>query len=118
MTDLIFVNLPNIGYPNGGLTIEGLANVTRVQVAGCPKLDAVQLLSDIVSANGSISEISLEEKKVTGDVAILRALIASGARGFSSDLTTGCDGLSGKWILNTLIERTASLQRYGLTSHF
>lgn len=104
MTDLIFVNLPNIGYPNGGLTIEGLANVTRVQVAGCPKLDAVQLLYDIVSANGSISEISLEEKKVTGDVAILRALIASGARGFSSDLTTGCDGLSGKWILNTLIE--------------
>ena len=104
MTDIAFVNLPNLGYPNSGLTFEGLQNVTRVQLSGCPNIDTLSLLEAIINQGGQIAEISLEEMSVTGNVATLRALMTSHAKGIASELINACDGLSGKWILNTLLE--------------
>lgn len=104
MTELSFVNLPNIVYPDSGLTIEGFSKITKLQLSGCPKIDTFRLLSDAVTGGAKITEISVPNVDITADTSILEALKASGAHGIGSDLENACDGLSGKWILSKLIE--------------
>lgn len=104
MTSLQFVNLPKLTYPNGGLTIEGMANVTRLQIGGCANIDGKKLLDDIVAGGGKIAEISLPLGNVSDGATTLEALKASGARGIGSELKDACDGISGRWVLTNLLE--------------
>ncbi len=107
MQSLTFVNLPNLKYPNGGLTIEGYNNVTRLQVSGCANIDDFAILTNIVESGAALAEISIPEINVTADTTMLDALIASNVKGIGSDLDHGCDGLAGTWILTKLIDDSA-----------
>ena len=104
MTTLSLVNLPNLTYPDGGLTIDSLAHINRIRVSGCNGIDAVALLSTAIADGAHISEISLPELDVTATSTILETLKDSGAKGIGSDLDNACDGLSGRWILTNLID--------------
>lgn len=115
MTALSLVNLPNLTYPNGGLTIEGVMSIQRLQLSGCSGIDAMSLLTAVVGGGASVKEISMPDLEITADTTILDALKASGAKGIGSDLDNACDGLTGQWILTHLIEDTAF---YELADYF
>lgn len=125
MTSLTFVNLPNLSYPNGGLSIDGFSKVTRLQLAGCAKIDDFAMLQAVINGGATLAEISVSNLEVNADATILNKLKAAGTKGLGSDLDSGCDGLSGTWILTKLIEDSdlAALQSYfkhgdvGLTIH-
>lgn len=125
MTSLTFVNLPNLSYPNGGLSIDGFSKVTRLQLAGCAKIDDFAMLQAVVNGGAALAEISVSNIEVNADATILNKLKAAGTKGLGSDLDSGCDGISGTWILTKLIEDSelAALQTYfkhgdvGLTIH-
>ena len=114
MTELSFVNLPNLGYPNGGITFEGLANVTRVQLSGCPSIDAQQLLANVISAGARLAEVQIDSYDMTGNSSTLEAMQTLGTRGIGSEQTSVCDGMNGSWTLSNLLEAAAfaSLQAY------
>ena len=103
MTALSLVNLPNLSYPNGGLTIAGFTAVKRLQIEGCPNVDALTLLDSAISDGANISQVRVTDLKVTTDATVLNALKASGAKGIGTDLDNVCDGLTGTWILNSLM---------------
>ena len=114
MTSLQLMNLPRLRYPDGGLTFEGLSNVTRLQLSGCPNIDGEKLLNDIIEQGGKITEIYIALDSVSRDDTVLQALKASGARGIGSELKDACDGLTGRWVLTSLIDDTefAALAKY------
>ena len=114
MTSLQLVNLPRLRYPDGGLTFEGLSNVTRLQLSGCPNIDGEKLLNDIIEQGGKITEIYIALDSVSRDDTVLQALKASGVRGIGSELKDACDGLTGRWVLTSLIDDTefAALAKY------
>lgn len=114
MTSLQLVNLPRLRYPDGGLTFEGLSNVTRLQLSGCPNIDGKKLLNDIIAQGGRITEIYLPLGNVSSDDTVLQALKSSGARGIGSELKDACDGLTGRWVLTRLIDEAefAALAKY------
>lgn len=103
MTNLTFVNLPKLVYPNGGLTVAGLGRVKRFHLAGCKGIDMLAMLNNAINDGAQIKEISLKNLEVTADTTILDALQSSGAKGIGSDIDYGCDGLTGSWILTHLI---------------
>lgn len=105
MTSLQFVNLPKLTYPNGGMTFEGLSNVTRFQLSGCPNIDVMQLLKDSIAGGACIQEIRCDLGNVRGDTTILQKLIDAGAKGIGSELRDKCDGLTGRYILTRMIEQ-------------
>lgn len=127
MTALSFVNLPNLTYgtESDGLTIAGVTNVKRLQIAGCPKIDSFKMLSNVVSGGASLTAIGITGLDVTAPDTLLKSMMQSGVKGIGSDLETGCDGISGTWILTKLIPdaELAALQAYykhndvGLTVH-
>lgn len=114
MTELTFTNVPKITYPNGGLTFAGLSNVTKLQVSGCPGIDSLSLLNAIVEANAPLAEVSVNVGNAKGDGTVLQTLMRLGTRGISSELSYGCDGITGKWLLTTLLddETFGSISRY------
>ncbi len=115
MTEISLVNLPNLSYP-GGLTIAGLSNVTKLMISGCPKIDAMAMIKNIVAEAGHIKSIGLRDVNITASVEILRSLKATNAFGLdengndiAADKTVEgigkqCSGLTGRWILAELIE--------------
>lgn len=104
MASLSLVNLPNLTYPDGGLTLEGTSAITRLQVSGCAGIDSLQLLTDIMGGGAAITEISISGIDTTADTTILDALKAAGATGIGSDIDDACDGLAGRWILTHLLD--------------
>lgn len=104
MTSLEFVNLPKLTYPNGGLTFEGLSNVTTIKLSGCEGINALTLLGDCIAQGAKIKTLSVEVGEVTADESILLSLMESGAKGIGSELTNACDGLKGRWVLTHLID--------------
>nr|DAL02902.1 MAG TPA: hypothetical protein [Caudoviricetes sp.] len=127
MASLMFVNLPRLKYgtASDGLTIAGFRNVKRLQIVGCPKIDSVKMLSDVVNGGAALSEIGITGIEVNAPDTMLKSLMASGVKGIGSDLEHGCDGITGSWILTKLIPDAdlATLQSYfkhndvGLTIH-
>ena len=110
MTDLSFVNLPNLSYP-GGLTIEGMSSVIRLMLAGCPNIDPMTLINGIVSAS-NIRYIRLPDVNITAPSSILSALKNSGAIGLDPsgqayEESGQCSGITGRWIMSDLIEDSA-----------
>lgn len=106
MTSLQFVNLPLLTYPNGGLTIGGMSDVTRFEIRGCDKIDTMTMLKDAISGGARIAEISCKLGNVRSDTTLLQSLIDSGARGIGSELKDKCDGLTGRYILTQMIEQS------------
>lgn len=127
MTSLSFVNLPKLTYgtESDGLQIAGFANVKRLQISGCAKIDTFKMLNDVVAGGASLSEIGITDIDVSAPDTVLNSLMQSGVKGIGSDLDSGCDGISGRWILTKLIPdaNLAALQSYfkhndvGLTVH-
>ena len=114
ITELSFVNLPWLGYPAGGITFNGLTNVTRVQLSGCPGIDAQQLLADVVNSGARLAEVSTDNCDMTGDSSTLEAMQRLGTRGIGSEHANVCDGMNGTWTFSNLVEAStfASLQAY------
>ncbi len=103
MTALSFKNLPELVYPNGGLTVAGFSAVKRLQISGCEKIDSFAMLTNAIGDEAGITQLEITNVKVTSDASVLNALKSSGAKGIGSDLDNACDGLTGRWILNTLL---------------
>lgn len=114
MTNLNFVNLPNLSYPNGSLTIAGLANVKRLKLSGCANIDTKTLLENIVSEAAVLNEIMITGLNLKASVSILEYLKECGTKGIGSDLSYGCDGLVGKYSLEEKVtdSKLAILQAY------
>lgn len=114
MTELQLVNLPKLTYPNGGMSVASFANVTRVQLSGCQKIDNVGLLTDILMSGARVVEVSLEEGSTSGTSYVLETMQTLGTKGIGSELTNVCEGLRGVWMLTSYIDETilASLQAY------
>lgn len=125
MTSLTFLNLPNLTYPNGGLSIAGFSNVKRLQLANSNGIDAFAMLQALANDDAHLTDISLTGLEVNADATILNRLKNDGTRGIGSDAESGCDGITGSWILTKLIDDTdlVALQTYfkpsdiGLTIH-
>lgn len=125
MTALTFHNLPKLTYPNGGLTIAGYSAVKRLQLSGCAGIDTFTMLQNVINGGAHLTDISITGLEVNADATILNALMNDGTKGIGSDAESGCDGITGSWILTKLIEDDdlAALQTYfkpqdvGLTVH-
>lgn len=125
MTALTFQNLPKLTYPNGGLTIAGYSAVKRLQLSGCAGIDTFTMLQNVINGGAHLTDISITGLEVNADATILNALMKDGTKGIGSDAESGCDGITGSWILTKLIEDDdlAALQTYfkpqdvGLTVH-
>ena len=104
MTTLSFVNLPNLQYPDGGLTLAGMANITSIRVSGCPKIDIYELLRASVQGGAKLSEVSLAVGDITKPADILLTMMADGVKGIGSDLTNCCDGITGRWVFPSMLK--------------
>lgn len=113
MTDLRFVNLPKLTY-GSGMTIEGFENVKTLTVNGCPNIDAVKLLSDIISAGATLTGVSISGLKAIAEATVLQTLKDAGTIGLGSDRKDVCDGLSGQWTMKKYTDDAAltALQSY------
>lgn len=117
MTELSLVNLPNLPYP-GGLTIEGLSNVTKLMISGCPNIDAMAMIESIVNQAGELKSIGLRDVNVTASIELLRSLKARRIFGLDengNDISADksaegegkrCSGMTGRWIMSELVENT------------
>lgn len=125
MTTLSFVNLPNLSYPNGGLSLAGMSKVTTFRLSGCSKIDTLTMLKNLIDGGAKIGHIYIDGLEITSDTTILSKLMASNVKGIGSDLDNGCDGLRGTWLSTKLIPEADlnALQSYfkhgniGLTIH-
>ena len=113
MTELQFINIPNLSYP-GGMTIAGMSNVTRLMVSGSPKIDVEPLIEGVLESS-SLQAVGLRDVNITASVSILRSLMEAKAYGLdvnghdiasdkgSDGKGVRCSGLTGHWVLKELI---------------
>lgn len=125
MTELQFINLPNLSYP-GGMSIAGMGKVMKLMVSGSPKIDAMTLINGILQSS-NIQAIGLRDVNITASVEILRGLMATRAYGldengndFTSDKGSDgkgvkCSGLTGRWVLSELVDDS---ELRSLTTYF
>ncbi len=109
MTELNFVNLPNLTYP-GGLTIAGMNNVNRLMLSGCPNIDPMALMNGIVTAS-SLRYLRLPDVNITAPSSILQSVKNSGAIGLDPsgsayEESDKCSGVTGRWIMEDLISES------------
>lgn len=109
MTELNFINLPNLTYP-GGLTIAGMSSVNRLMLAGCPNVDPYTLISGIVGSS-NLRYLRLPDVNITAPSSILKSLRTSGAIGLDPtgsayEESNQCSGVTGRWIMEDLIDDT------------
>lgn len=114
VTRLDLVNLPTLTYP-GGLTIASMVNVSRLMLDNCPNIDPMTLINGLVTSS-NIRYIRLPNVNITAPSSILAALKNSGAIGLDPtgaayEETGMCSGLTGRWIMEDLIEE-ATLNSY------
>lgn len=117
MTDLSLVNLPNLTYP-GGLTLAGLGNVQRLMLSGCPNIDPMGLINEIIKSS-NIRFIRLPDVNITAPSSVLLALKSSGAIGLDPtgnayEESGKCSGITGRWIMADLVDDSVlkSLKAY------
>lgn len=118
VSELVFVNLPNLTYP-GGLTMAGKSNITALRIEGCPNIKKDELLADVLTAGAQISRLRLTDVNVEKSSTLLASLVQSEAKGIDSDginigETNKCSSLTGSWTLVDLVEDEvlASYQAY------
>ena len=107
LTSVSLVNLPNLTYP-GGLSFEGLGSVSRFMLSGCPNIEPLALINDIVGSS-SIKYIRIPDVNITASYQLLLSLKANGAIGLDQngnayDESNQCSGLTGRWILQELVD--------------
>ena len=122
INDLTLVNLPKLSYPadaNGGMTFDGMANITKLMIGGSPQIDGAVLLANIVSAGATLSRIRVADMNATGASSTLLALMNMGVTGLAADgsayaESNQCSGLTGTWIMTDMIDDSvlASIQHY------
>ena len=115
MTDLKFVNLPKLSYvKGGGMTIEGFSNVKTLTVNGCPNIDGVSLLTDVVNGGATLTGVSIAGIRTIGEASVLQSLKSAGTIGLNSEDKTVCDGLSGQWTMKKYTDENviSDLQGY------
>ena len=115
MTDLRFVNLPKLSYvKGGGMTIEGFANVKTLTVNGCPNIDGVSLLTDVVNGGATLTGVSIAGIRTISEASVLQSLKSAGTIGLNSEDKTVCDGLSGQWTMKKYTDEDviSDLQSY------
>lgn len=115
---LDLVNLPSLTYP-GGLMLAGMENVRRLMLDNCPNVDPMALINGLITSS-NIQYIRLPNVNITAPSAILSALKESGAIGLDStgtayDESGRCSGITGRWIMEDLIEES---QLAGLAAYF
>ena len=88
--------------------------MTRVQLSGCPGIDAQQLLADVVNSGARLAEVSTDNRDMTGNSSTLEAMQRLGTRGIGSEHANVCDGMNGTWTFSNLVEAStfASLRAY------
>ena len=118
ISELRLVNIPNLTYP-GGLVFEGMSNINRLHIDGCPGINSGQLLSTAVSQGATITKIRLATIDVTGSSGVLQSLIDAGATGIDVDgnayeETGQCSGIVGTWKMSDMVsdEQLATFQQY------
>lgn len=113
MTTLSFVNLPNLSYPNGNLTIEGFSALKSLTISGCEKIDSLEMLQNAVADNAKLSTISIANINTIAPIDVLQSLKDSGVRGIDDD-GNFCTGITGRWIFSQLYDDSAvsALQAY------
>lgn len=106
MTSIVFGNLPNLAYPNGGLSFDGLSNISSLTLFGCDNIKTATLLTNIVTAGGlsSNGEVLVTGIDMTASASILQTLMQNGVKGIGTEDVTVCDGLRGTWLLTNLVE--------------
>ena len=104
MTTLTLENLPNLGYPNGGLQIASLANLTRITLTSCKGITAETLLADVVASGAKLAEVSVSGYNMSGKSTTLTTMKELGVIGVGSSATGVCDGMSGTWMMTDLLE--------------
>ena len=104
MTTLTLENLPNLGYPNGGLQIASLANLTRITLTSCKGITAETLLADVVASGAKLAEVSVSGYSMSGKSSTLTTMKDLGVIGVGSSASGVCDGMSGKWMMTDLLE--------------
>ena len=107
ITELVLNNLPNLTYP-GGLTLEGVNKVTKIFVNECPYIDTMNLLELVIKAS-ELKAVRIPNINASASVKMLRSIKDSGAIGLDSngnayDERGKCSGITGRWILDELIE--------------
>lgn len=107
LTSVSLVNLPNLTYP-GGLSFEGMNSVVRFMLSGCPNINPLSLIKDIVGSS-AIKYIRITDVNITASYQLLLSLKANGAIGLDQngnayDESGKCSGLTGRWILQELVD--------------
>ena len=107
LTSVSLVNLPNLAYP-GGLSFEGMNSVTRFMLSGCPNINPLSLINDIVGSS-AIKYIRIPDVNITASYQLLLSLKSNGAIGLDQngnayDESNQCSGLTGRWILKELVD--------------
>lgn len=114
MTSLSLVNLPNLVYPNGGLSFEDLSKLKSFSLSGCPNIKSFVILSDIYSSGAKLNTISLPDINVEEPIDMLTSLMQSNVKGIDDEDDNICSGISGKWMLTKLYDddKVKELQDY------
>lgn len=113
MTDLRFIGLPQLTYTGStstdGLRISALANVQKLRLESSPKIEAVTILKNIVSAVGSaLRSVRVAEQTLKGDATELQAMIAKGVKGMNASGDENRPGpvVIGTYELTRLLEKS------------
>lgn len=113
MTDLRFLGLPGLTYTGtpttDGLRISALANVQKLRLENSPKIEAVTILKNIVSAvNSALRSVRISDQILKGDASDLQAMITMGVKGMNSSGDENRPGpvVIGTYKLTRLLEQS------------
>lgn len=96
MTSLYFVNLPNLVYPNGGLSISNFGGIKSLTLSNCPNISSIDFLTSLMNAQAPLVTLNCAIGEQIGSSALLTYIKNTGARGTNDD-TEACSGLTGIW---------------------
>lgn len=92
MTSIRFVGLPELTYTglsaSSGLQIESMPNVGRLRLETSPKLDAIQMLRDVLAsqtASRKLSMLRISDMTLKADGSELLAILEYGVAGMDED---------------------------------
>lgn len=113
LTTIKLYNLPRLKYPSG-FTISSLRNINTLVLQSNPGIDEFKLLQDIITAGATLKYIKLTEVDRTAPATILTTLKSMGTLGYQGSSNSTCQGISGRWVLTTLLEddEFRALQEY------
>ncbi|MBD5243197.1 MAG: hypothetical protein HDS60_03820 [Barnesiella sp.] len=112
MTEFRFIGLPNLTYAglsSDGLRVAALANVQKLRLESSPRIDAVRLMNNIITAMGTaLRSVRIAEQNLKGDASELQAIIAKGIKGMNDqgEENRPCPVIIGTYELTRLLEQS------------